>query len=173
MKRQLSCYCWIVSFGILVSITCARADTAELLGNTLLCTNVEDPDHAWYGPIRLYVTKERVFYVHGSKPSSEGRIYDYGRTRSETAGVNLYKTSAAIEANAIELKVTMTIRDCTICSGKIIMRGEVAKLFAQNNGWFLKNDFRQWFPDGTKAAAPRGSALYSCKLFLGRVGVGG
>jgi len=156
-----------------VSSTSVQADTDQLHGHTLLCTNIEDPAHAWYRPVRLYVSKERVFLVAGDGTNAaSGTIYEFGKTRSETVGVNPYKSTATLGQTSIDLQCTITVRDCNICSGKIIMITNKHRIFWQNNGWFIKYEFRQWFPDGTRAAAPYGSSLYTCNVLPGRVNVG-
>jgi len=148
------------------------ANTEQLLGNTLVCTHYVS---GFPSMMTIYVTKNHVFLYHSSKSESSkvGVVYDFDKQRKgKTAGVNSYTSSARIFPDYIEIASTVENRTCGICDGKTIMVADKIKIVEQGEKWVATRNYKQWFPDGTKAAVPAGTDRYTCALSRGRVGVG-
>lgn len=170
MKRLSAVRSLFVYFLYGITLDTTHAQENELFGNTLVCT------YSQYGhqsTLTIYVTKARAFEYHGAGPSKRGIIYEFGKTRSGVAGVNPYQSSAQIRPGHAELSVTLENRTCGICDGKTIMIASTTRLTKTGATWIATRNYRQWFPDGTRAAVPSGSEQYTCRLRHGRFGVGG
>jgi len=153
--------------------TWSFAQTANLDGNTLICTDRRIPNFPLTRTI--YVSKDRIFSYDGSpnETSKVGIIYQFGRQLGGAGSGDLvYQTSAQKNNGGLVLSATVS-QTCGICNGHRITTSEQFTIKNTDTQWTAVRRYRQWFADGTRSAAPSGSEYYTCRVAPGRVGVGG